>query len=186
MRQLFLNEPLGQYFDISYKNNIFFSYIRKLPYVSVIAPEFPIQAPVGNAVSYEYRRGDWKIDAVISFLKSRQINHPAMIIGVADYDERRKVQRSDNFIMTNRGAYKYFIKQRKLSFSIVSLECDFGIKRPFFAPRYKYAMLPDFLILENKNEWKYFPPLDINKQYNYAVEFTMPDDTSIYIYERKT
>ncbi len=180
---------LFQYFMISYTKP-YFAGIRVSFFKGRLASGFNVPSyiyPINEVFFHYPRKGDWKIDKIITALqKENPACRTSIAIGVTDAHMETKTEWFDpfnfkpnswmeNFIATNADAVNYSLRTHGLPYSVINLST--------WGQDWRKFPLLDFIISVNKIDE--FIPL-ISQEYRLILQTEAPDSSPIYVYKKKS
>jgi hypothetical protein len=177
---------LFQFFVISYTNplstKIRLSFFSGEMIKGLTVPSYLY--PITEVFFHYPRKGDWRIDDVISAIQEADPINRNATIGITDmyvenktdwYDPRSATKYyNENFVTTNNDAINYFLRLDNLSYRIISLTLT--------KEKWKEAPMLDFIV-------SVMPIEDlapsISRQYKLILQARVPDGSLVYVYKRQ-
>ena len=156
---------LLQYFDVSYKKDMFFSYINNLPFINVFSPKG--YAPQFR-LSFQPQKSSSVSDEILSFIGKESLGNTSPLIALS-YETTMRSWGKMNCIIANFASLKYIVKLKNLPYSLCYIE------EAHLAP------IPDFVVTVDNIEQDY--PKNISDKFVLIKTFVLNDNSLIYIYK---
>jgi hypothetical protein len=156
---------LLQYFDVSYKEDIFFSHVRRVPLINVFAPVRRMAPPA--RISFQPQKCPPVSEEILSMVGKESAGNPSPFITLSY--RTRQSSNDMNSIIANGKSLEYIVKSKNLPYRL----CDVRTN--------DLGTIPGFVVL--MRNIKDTRPKEISDKYALIKTFVLPDKSCVYFYK---